>query len=322
MGDFAPALTIAAACALGVVACGLDFDRYATGADAAGDAPAADAGDAATEAAPPDATNGDGPATDAQADASPDAPDDGAPSACHSSPGVLVAAQAPGAITIDGDLGDWGSPTSTILEASSAALISGPNGDCNAANATPKCLVPAGEAAEVSLLRDATNLYVGVRVTVAGVGGTSTTDPYLDDAVEIYVSGDAVATGNYTGVDHQYVVTWQNFILDYGPSQAGPGQPNPPGVTTAVKVAAGNAGYVVEMKIALSQLGQSALSSGRTLGFDVGLDHGQGTSATRSFLVWWMATHAAPTCTTPKCTGCNPDQPYCDTLLFGALCAG
>jgi hypothetical protein len=57
------------------------------------------------------------------------------------------------------------------------------------------------------------------------------------------------------------------------------------------------------------------------LGLDFGVDHGQGTEATRSFLVWWMAMHATPPCATPKCTGCSPDQPYCDTLDFGLLCA-
>jgi hypothetical protein len=57
------------------------------------------------------------------------------------------------------------------------------------------------------------------------------------------------------------------------------------------------------------------------LGFDLGVDHGQGTAATRSFLVWWMSTHGAPPCMSSKCKGCSPDQPYCDTLDFGLLCA-
>ena len=317
----APVLVLALACSAGVVACGLDFDRYEPASDAAV------AGEGATEAdASGEAGDGakdarvDSPTGDAPSGA--DAATEAAPSPCPSSPGVLVATQAPGTISIDGELGDWGSPVSTILEASDAALISGPSGDCTAANATTQCLVPAGENAEIALLRDATNLYVAVRVTVTGVGGTSTTDPYLDDAVEIYLRGDAVATGNYTASDHQYIVTWQNLLVDYGPVAGDPPVANPPGVTTAVKVAAGNTGYVVEAKIALSQLGQGALTAGQTLGFDVGVDHGQGTSATRSFLVWWMATHAAPVCTTPKCTACSPNQPFCDTLLFGGVCAG
>jgi hypothetical protein len=92
-------------------------------------------------------------------------------------------------------------------------------------------------------------------------------------------------------------------------------------VKTAVKVAAGKGAYVVETSVALAQLGRSALAPGQTAGFDLGVDHGQGTAATHGQLVWWMASHAAPACTTPKCSGCSPDEPWCDTLDFGAVCA-
>jgi hypothetical protein len=158
-------------------------------------------------------------------------------------------------------------------------------------------------------------------VTVPNVGGGNTTDPYTNDAIEIYLRGDTTPTGDYTSIDHQYVIDWANLVLDYGPSQTDAGQPNPPGVTSAVTVAPGLNSYVVEVKIVLSVLGQTSLAPGQLLGIDFGVDHGQGTEATRSFLVWWMATHAAPQCSTPKCTGCSPDQPYCDTLDFGVICA-
>jgi Carbohydrate family 9 binding domain-like len=303
-------------------ACGLDFDRYAPagtsgtlegGADALVDGPRAGdegAGDART----PDGAVGD-------AVTPPEGATDAAPTACPPTAGVVAAATVPGPITVDGDLGDWGSPTLTPLTATDAALIVGPSGTCTAANATSQCLVPAGEVADFALAYDSANLYVAVRVTVPGVGGTNTTAPYLDDAVEIYLRGDAVATGDYTSIDHQYVVDWQNLLLDYGPSGADTGQANPPGVVSAVKVAPGNGGYVLEMSIALGQLGQTILAPGAMLGFDIGIDHGQGTVATRSLIAWWLAPHAAPKCTTSKCTGCTPDQPYCDTLDFGAVCA-
>jgi Carbohydrate family 9 binding domain-like len=308
------------ACWIGAGACTLDFDRYAPdegtastldgGPDASTDGSAADV---ATESAN-DASAGDTAANDVAQET--------APNPCPPVNGEIVAAQVPGTITIDGNLSDWGATPFTLLNASDAALIMGPSGTCTAANATSSCLVPSGESAEVALLRDSTNLYIGVRVTVPNVGGTSTTDPYTDDAVELYLRGDATATGNYTNDDHQYVIDWQNLVTDYGPSASGTGQANPPGVTSAITVMSGNTGYVVEVKVALTQLGQTALTPGQTLGFDLGVDHGQGTTATRSFLVWWMATHAPPTCTTPKCTGCSPDQPYCDTLDFGLVCAG
>ena len=297
----------ALAVALGLTAaCGLDFDRYDP-ATARADGGTDAATDAGLDAAPAEAAGG------------PDAPAESASSACSPTPGTLVAPEPPGTITIDGDLSDWGNPSYTLLAANDAALILGPNGTCMASNATSQCMVPDGETAELALLHDSSNLYVGVHVTVPNVGGTSTTSPYLNDAVEIYLRGDAAPTGDYTSDDHQYVIDWQNLVLDYGPSNGGAGQTNPPGVTSAVKMVAG--GYVVEVKVAVSELGQTALSSGQMLGFDFGVDHGNGTTAARSLLVWWMATHATPTCTTPKCTGCNPDQPYCDTLDFGLVCA-
>lgn len=294
-----------------LAACGLNFDRYDPGMDAGGvldggrDASAADH---AAEAA----------ATDAM---STDVAPDTYVSPCKPLPGVLIAPQAAGPITIDGDLGDWGSTAFTLLDATDAALIVGPSGTCSAATATSQCLVPDGETAELALLYDSANLYFGVRVTVPGVGGGSTTAPYTNDAVEIYLRGDATATGDYTSNDHQYVVDWQNLVLDYGPSSTDMGQASPPGVTSAVQVASNTNGYVLEMKVALSELGQTTLTPGQMLGFDLGVDHGQGTEATRSLLVWWMASHAAPSCMTPKCMACNPDQPYCDTLTFGLVCA-
>jgi hypothetical protein len=296
------------ACWVGVAACGLDFDRYDPGA---GEGGLVDGGNDAS-------TTSD---HFAEVSAASDVAQESVVSACTPTAGVLVAPQAGGPITVDGDLGDWGSTAFTLVDSSDAALIMGPNGTCTAANATSKCLVPNGESAEFAFLRDSTNLYIGARVTVPNVGGASTTNPYTNDAIEIYLRGDAFPTGDYTTLDHQYVVDWQNLVFDYGPSQTDTGLANPPGVTSAVKVASGNNGYVVEVKVALSELGQPSLAPGQMLGLDFGVDHGQGTEATRSFLVWWMAMHATPPCATPKCTGCSPDQPYCDTLDFGLLCA-
>jgi hypothetical protein len=311
-----PRIALPVACWLGVTACSLNFDRYDPGARTSGGP------DASTDTFVPDAVTGDSVVQDTAAvdTAVNDTAQESAPSPCTPAAGTVDAPQAPGAITIDGDLGDWGSPAFTTLAANDAALIMGPNGNCNAANATSKCLVPSGETTGFALLRDASNLYVGVRVTVPGVGGTNTTAPYTNDAIEIYLRGDPIATGDYTSVDQQYIIDWQNLVVGYGPPSSGTGQTNPPGVTSAVKVAPGNGGYVVEVQIALSQIGGS-LAPGQMLGFDLGVDHGNGTAASRSFLVWWMSTHGPPQCTTAKCMGCAPDQPYCDTLDFGLLCA-
>jgi hypothetical protein len=317
--------------ALVLGACGLDFNRFEPGGDASAEGGGGSSGgtsaegstlDAAKDGAVDGTTGADSSGIDASKDApGVDAVPETGPTGCTPSATALGVPVAPGAITIDGDLTDWGNQPVTVLAANDAALILGPNGTCTAANATSQCMVPPGETAEVLLLRDTGNLYVAVRVTVPTIGGNSNANPYLNDAVELYLRGDPVATGNYTNVDHQYVVDWQNHVLDYGPSPSDTGQPNPPGFTSAVKVAISNKAYVVETKIALAQLGQTTFAAGQAVGFDLGLDHGQGNVQTRSLLVWMMASHAAPTCTNAKCTGCSPDYPYCDTLLFGTACS-
>jgi hypothetical protein len=320
--------------ALVLGACGLDFDRFEPGGDASaqGDGGGSSGGsssgsssgtaDAAKDGNADGTTGADSSGVDAAKDApGVDVVQETGPTGCTPSATALGVATAPGPITIDGDLTDWGNQPVTVLAVSDAALILGPNGTCTAANAMLQCMVPPGETAEVLLLRDSGNLYVGVRVTVPTIGGNDAADPFLNDAVEIYLRGDPVATGNYTNVDHQYVVDWQNHVLDYGPSVSDTGQPNPPGFTSAVKVAPSNKAYVVETKIALAQIGQTTFATGQSVGFDLGLDHGQGTVQSRSLLVWLMASHAAPSCTNAKCTGCSPDYPFCDTLLFGTACA-
>ncbi len=171
-------MALPAVCWLGVAACGLDFDRYDPDA-AAG---ALDGGhDASTEDHAADTAMVDGTGADAA--------QENTVSACKPVAGVLTSMSSSGPVTIDGDLSDWGSTSFTLLDAADAALIMGPNGTCTPATATSQCLVPNGETAEFAFLRDAANLYLGVRVTVPVVGGGSATNPYTNDAIEIYLPG-------------------------------------------------------------------------------------------------------------------------------------
>jgi hypothetical protein len=283
-------------------ACGLDFDRFApVDASAAHDE---GSGDDATSTPTPDAF------ADAPADAQP-------AGRCSPSAGTVVASAALGAVTIDGDLGDWGSPSFTSFDVGDAQLILGPTGTCDAASATSTCLVPSSESAQFAAMWDATHLYVAVKVSVPSVGGTNGMAPNTNDAVELYLRGDTTPTGDYSSLDQQYITDWQNTVSGCGVACP---QRNPPGFTSAVSVAADHTGYVLEARIQLSELGVTAPASGTTVGFDLGIDHGQGTDATRSLLVWWKAGHAAPMCASQRCRTCNPDQPYCDTLDVGLLC--
>ena len=149
------------------------------------------------------------------------------------SPGTVVAKQVSGPIVIDGDLSDWGCPKFASLTPSNAAKV--------LPRTSGATVTVTGEFA---IRWDATSLYFAVRVTDGNVGGNNATDPYLNDAVEIYLAGDTTLTGDYTNIDHQYVVDYKNLRTDYGPKPIATQHftTNPRELTSAVSVGQGGLG--------------------------------------------------------------------------------
>jgi hypothetical protein len=211
----------------------------------------------------------------------------------------VLAVHPLGTVTIDGTLTEWGCVPFTLVDKATAPRIAGSN--------------PSGAtlSAELALGYDAQYLYFAARITDT-ITGTSTAEPYLNDAVEIYLDGDATLAGTYGASDHQYVIDHKLFIKDYGP--ATPAVPAAAVLTAAVQKSAG--GWVLEARVAWSALGGS-VTAGRRVGFDVGFTNGSGTTQEQMLYWWYGPGTGAGVCTGGEwCCGAGSD-PWCDTRRFG-----
>lgn len=112
-------------------------------------------------------------------------------------------------------------------------------------------------------LWDTTNLYVLVQVTDDMQRNDSGLQTWNDDSVEIYVDANNDKSSVYASNDYQYRFTWTAASLTVEETKHG-------AITgvTAVRVATAN-GYVVEVKLPWSTLGQSSVAVSGLLGLDV-----------------------------------------------------
>ncbi|MDB4938825.1 MAG: hypothetical protein JWP87_5797 [Labilithrix sp.] len=156
-------------------------------------------------------------------------------------------------------------------------------------------------SARVALEWDETALYVAIDVDDPVVEGISN-DPYANDSFEIYASGfGTVRTGDYTKLDHHYIVDHSGASFDYSADILNP-KPYP---SRTVRTPAG---YRIEARIGADELG-GPLGAGETLWFDALLNDG---IMQRKYLVWAMTPHASCSC---DACACNYSPAY-DTLLF------
>ena len=274
-----------------LVACGLDVTGTSTalapdagpspGRDASTGADAADVGD--------DAPNDDaGVGLDAGSCA------DAATARFTSTTGTLEIHPAPRAVTIDGELGEWACTKFFTFDRTSAAEVHGDAGIPNTYS--------------FALAYDATKLYVAVRATDPQLLGDVTPDVFQNDAVELFLGGDAVFDGTYDAADHQYVVDWKNRSRVY---QNNGGAPASGAFASAVRQT--TTGYVVEASIGASEVGRAAYTSGASLGWGIAGDNSDGTMQT-TWMNWWKPSAAA-------CVGgcCSI---WCNTLLYATLSLG
>jgi hypothetical protein len=217
---------------------------------------------------------------------------------------VSVVTATSTAPTIDGDLSDWGCGPWTLLSQENAAYARQSGQDVSA---------------QFALRWDSAGLYFGAHVVVPTVRGDDPANPYNNDAVEIYLSGDSPLTGDYDPASHQFIVDWKNLAVDYGPLYYPPGKPapNPPQFQWKAKTVAD--GWQVEVAISWpALLSGKAPASGGSIGFDLQLDDGDGTALDTQVLAG-LAPHAAACGCKACCCGKSPDFPNCDTLTFGRV---
>ena len=129
----------------------------------------------------------------------------------------------------------------------------------------------------------------------------SATSPENNDSFEIFASGfGTTRTGDYTKLDHHFIVDYRGLSLDF--SNVTAPTPHPSTVARTAK------GYRIELTISADALG-GPLGPGQTLYVDGMLNDGV---EQRKYLIWALTPHAS--CACDACS-CNFSPAY-DTLLF------
>ncbi|MBT1690595.1 sugar-binding protein [Dawidia soli] len=169
-------------------------------------------------------------------------------------PGVITARRAPGAVTVDGNLSESG---------------------WNVTRAVAKNVIGTGNnTVAFGVLWDNNNLYIGVRVQDANLFNDSS-DPWENDAVEIYIDANNNKLTSYDGRDNQFIKGYNasSLLTKIGVT----------GVQHAWAAISG--GYSIELSIPWSQLNVTP-AAGVTLGFDVGCDDDDNGGARETQTVW------------------------------------
>jgi hypothetical protein len=198
---------------------------------------------------------------------------------------------------IDGDLSDWPCDGWVAVSASNAAYVK--------TGSEPL-------SAEIAVRWDKGYVYVAARITDPSVGGNDAIDPYKNDSVEVYVTGDATPTGDYDAISHQFVVDWKGLVADYGPSHGGlPADKNPPHLKAATGTTPG--GWTFEASIGQQAFAFGPLASGSQLGLDVEINDGDGTGQVGALIPALAPALSTCACLQQCCCGKSPDLPYCDS---------
>jgi hypothetical protein len=170
--------------------------------------------------------------------------------------GTVTVKKAAAAITVNGSLSEtsW----SAVSNSFNKTTVGSPN-----------------NTATFGVLWDANNLYIGAKVIDANLNSDSS-DPWEDDAIEIYIDANNNKLTSYDGKDNQ-------IIKNYNKST----------VFTKFAItglqhgwAAISGGYSIEIGIPWSQLGITAPAAGTTLGFDIGYDDDDNAGARDGQAVW------------------------------------
>lgn len=203
---------------------------------------------------------------------------------------------------LDGDLSEWGTLDYALNHRNAQAQSGAAAWQDDPAQDDADC------SATFSLRWDLTNLYVAIHVAddIRAVHpGAAGYQPYLDDAVELYLDGSGDRTAAYDADDWQYVVTADGTSQVYQKAVAAGAVP---ATYYAVKNDATGAGYSVEFRVPWSVLGPNAVVNGRTLGVDFLVDDDDDTTVQQltRYLIWWNMSSA----------GCN--YPSACTSNFGA----
>jgi arabinoxylan arabinofuranohydrolase len=170
-------------------------------------------------------------------------------------PGTITCYRSPGAITVNGSLSESGWNVSRVF---SKAVVGSPNN-----NAT------------FGVLWDNANLYIGAKVLDGNLFSDSS-DPWADDAVEIYIDANNNKLTSYDNRDNQIIKNYNKSTVFTKFAISG--------LQHAWATITG--GYSVEVAIPWSQLGITAPAHGTTLGFDIAHDDDDNGGVREHQAVW------------------------------------
>ena len=168
--------------------------------------------------------------------------------------GVITCYRTAGTITVNGSL------TETSWNATRTV--------------TKNTISTANNTVTYGVLWDNTNLYIGARVLDATLNSDSS-DPWENDAIEIFIDANNNKLGSYDGSDNQFIKAYNSTTLFAKV-----------GVSGAQHAwAAITGGYSVEISIPWSQLGITP-SAGTTIGFDIANDDDDNGGTRDAQAVW------------------------------------
>ena len=172
---------------------------------------------------------------------------------------------------------------------------------------------------------DKQNVYVAMHIldsNLDGGAGDDLVNPYNNDSVEVYVSGDATLDGDYDAETHQYITDWKGLIVDYGPSHSGVLPDTTHAHFTAATMIVSD-GWTYEAAIGWQTLyaagGPNSFASGTGLALDFEVNDGDGTSQVAALILSMAPAQVTCTCTQACCCGQTPDVPYCDSARIGRV---
>jgi hypothetical protein len=122
---------------------------------------------------------------------------------------------------------------------------------------------------------DNTNLYIGARILDANLNSDSS-DPWEDDAVEVYIDANNNKLTTYDGLDNQIIKNYNKSTVFTKLAIAG----------LQHGWAAVSGGYTIELAVPWSQLGIAAPAQGTTIGFDIGYDDDDNGGTRDGQAVW------------------------------------
>ncbi len=153
---------------------------------------------------------------------------------------------------------------------------------------------PLNNDVQWGALWDGNYLYLGFQVEDAVVQGTSTFNPWEQDAIEIYIDGNHDADDKYDkGFDNQIVLSRR--LIEEGQviwtkSEGDGGTDVSAEEHEAIFLETEN-GYNVEFKLKWSTM-QFAAAKNRTIGFSVGLNDSDVNTTNRDYQAVWAGTNS------------------------------